>query len=48
MVDSKTCKYKRKPNWTQEQLLHLAQVVNEYRIITRLDTDLTRDRLGMA
>uniref|UniRef100_A0A671N848 COMM domain containing 9 n=1 Tax=Sinocyclocheilus anshuiensis TaxID=1608454 RepID=A0A671N848_9TELE len=29
MADSKTCKRKRKPNWTQAQLLLLAQLVNE-------------------
>ncbi len=29
MADSKTCKHKRKPNWTHAQLLLLAQLVNE-------------------
>ncbi len=29
MADSKTFKRKRKPNWMQEELLHLAQLVNE-------------------
>ncbi len=29
MADSKTCKRKRKPNWTQVHLLLLAQLVNE-------------------
>ncbi len=33
MADSKTCKRKRKPNWRQEQLLLLAQLVNEKDII---------------
>ncbi len=33
MADSKTCKRKRKPNWTQEQLLLLAQLVNEKDVI---------------
>ncbi len=35
MADSKTCKRKRKPNWTQEQLLHLAQLVNENKDIIK-------------
>ncbi len=29
MADSKTCKCKRKPNWMQEELLLLAELVNE-------------------
>ncbi len=33
MADSKTCKRKRKPNWTQEHLLLLAELVNEKDII---------------
>ncbi len=35
MADSKTCKHKRKPNWTQEQLLLLAQLVNENKDIIK-------------
>ncbi len=35
MADSKTCKRKRKPNWTQEQLLHLALLVNENKDIIK-------------
>ncbi len=33
MADSKTCKCKRKPNWTQEHLLLLAKMVNEKDVI---------------
>ncbi len=33
MADSKTCKRKIKPNWTQEHLLLLAKMVNEKDII---------------
>jgi len=33
MADSKTCKHKRKPNWTQEQRFLLAQLVNEKDLI---------------
>jgi len=33
MVDSTTCKCKRKPNWMQEQLFLLAQLVKEKDII---------------
>ena len=35
MADSKACKRKRKPNWTQEQLLLLAQLVNENKDIIK-------------
>ncbi len=35
MADSKTCKHKRKPNWTQEQQLRLAQLVNENKDIIK-------------
>ncbi len=35
MVDSKTCKLKRKPNWTQDQLLLHAQLVNETKDIIK-------------
>ncbi len=35
MADSKTYKRKRKPNWTQEQLLLLAQLVNENKDIIK-------------
>ncbi len=35
MADSKTCKRKRKPNWTQEQLLLLPQLVNENKDIIK-------------
>ncbi len=34
MADSKTCKHKRKSNWTQALLL-LAQLVNENKDITK-------------
>ncbi len=33
MADSKTCKRKRKPNWTQVNLFILSQLVNEKDII---------------
>ncbi len=35
MADNKTFKQKRKPNWTQEQLLLLAQLVNENKHIIK-------------
>ncbi len=35
MADSKTFKQKRKPNWTQEQQLLLAQLVNENKHIIK-------------
>ncbi len=40
MADSKTCKRKRKPNWTQEQLLLLAQLVNENKDIIKENLEL--------
>ncbi len=39
MADSKTCKRKRKPNWTQEQLL--AQIVNE-------NNDIIKGKFGVG
>ncbi len=35
MADRKTCKRKRKPNWTQEEPLLLAQLVNESKDIIK-------------
>ncbi len=35
MADSKTCKRKRKTNWMQEELLFLAQLVNEIKDIIK-------------
>ncbi len=41
MADSKTCKRKRKPNCTQEQLLLLAQLVNE-------NKDIIKEKFGVG
>ncbi len=35
MADRKTCKHKLKPDWTQEQLLLHAQLVNENKDIIK-------------
>ncbi len=40
MADSETCKRKRKPNWTQKQLLLLAQLVNEHKDVIQTKNDV--------
>ncbi len=35
MADSKACKRNKKPNWTQEELLLLTQLVNEIKDIIK-------------
>ncbi len=46
MADSKTCKWKIKPNWTQEQLLLLAQLVNENKDIIKGKFEITSKTKG--